>query len=76
MIRYENYDNDISALLTSKDGHDLTSRHDEQKLRNEYVSRYGSSERPVDYKEMYDQDTKDLVGKLFKWDLKVFEYDF
>jgi hypothetical protein len=76
VIRYENYDNDISALLTSKDGHGLTIRHDEQKLRNEYVSRYGSSERPVDYKEMYDQDTKDLVGKLFKWDLKVFEYDF
>ena len=76
VIRYENYDNDMSALLTAGSEHDLTIRYDEQKLRSEYVSRYGSPERPVDYKEMYDHNTKDLVGKLFKWDLKVFEYDF
>lgn len=76
VIRYENYDDDAQRLLGGMGGNKVTKKYDAQKLHNEYDSRYDNSERPVDYKEMYNEHTKDLVGKLFTWDLKVFEYDF
>lgn len=76
IIRYENYNDDAKRVLGKIAGHESIERHDEQKLRNEYESRYSDTERPLDYKEMYNEHTKDMVGKLFAWDLKVFEYDF
>ena len=76
IIRYENYNGDAKRVLGKIAGHESIERHDEQKLRNEYESRYSDSERPLDYKEMYNERTKDMVGRLFAWDLKVFEYDF
>ena len=76
IIRYENYNDDAQRILGDIGEIEVTKRYDKQKLYNEYDSRYSDAERPVDYKEMYNEHTKDLVGKLFMWDLKVFEYDF
>jgi hypothetical protein len=76
IIRYENYNDDAQRILGDIGEIEVAKRYDKQKLHNEYDSRYGNSERPTDYREMYNEYTKDLVGKLFMWDLKVFEYDF
>ena len=76
IIRYENYNDDAKRVLGIISSEELLERYDKQKLQNEYKSRYSNTERPLDYREMYNERSKDIVAKMFAWDLKVFDYDF
>jgi hypothetical protein len=36
----------------------------------------GIKKRPIDYREMYTPETRDIVYNLYKKDIKKFNYEF
>ena len=77
IVRYENYDNEINGVFNDLGMNCSYRRMDEKELTEDYNLRYGGiSKRPIDYREMYTNTTKDLVYKLCKKDIKKFNYEF
>ena len=77
IVRYENYDNEINGVFNDLGMNCSYRRMDEKELTEDYNLRYGGiNKRPIDYREMYTDATKDLVYKLCKKDIKKFNYEF
>ena len=77
IVRYENYDNEINGVFNDLGMNCSYKRMDKKELTEDYNLRYGGiSKRPIDYREMYTDATKDLVYKLCKKDIKKFNYEF
>ena len=77
IIKYENYDSEVSDVFNDLGMSSPYKRMNEKELAEDYDLRYGGvRRRPIDYREMYTDATKDLVYKLCKKDIKKFNYEF
>lgn len=62
--RLERFDDDLATVLA-----ELGLRHDAEMHKN-------PSPRDTDYRSYYDDDTAELVGRLYEKDVRTFGYEF
>ncbi len=77
IVRYENYDKEISNVIANLNMSFSCKRMQGNDLVRDYDSRYGiSRKRPIDFREMYNKKTRDLAYQICKKDIKKFNYEF
>lgn len=73
ILHFENLHNDFDLLCIKLGVRDKYTEENHPLNRDEYRNK---SRRGSEYQDYYDQETRELVGEIFRDDIQKFEYEF